>query len=401
MARIQVVVLKKVDWIEHGGDWVRALDTQLRGMSPIRTMRARRGGRGHDLWARLEYEFEPSVTGGVSGFLVTTRQPKGVVLEIDVTDDFDDQSMDRWSALGEAMRRALPTDATPFTWEALLGIETELNAFLQPGRIGPLRALPGFRLARTDASLPFAPIRIVGTVSGGSWLYLKPKARRNARLAAAVLSVSWGLLVRMFHEVRSDEAGEFAGILEPLTPFDGIISAGEVPQVHRWEVPQWCNDAMWDAISTSSDLGNALLAYHEGLSLERDDHYSFAFPAYCAALEAVGAMFSEVPTECVSCGHIDGAGSRFMMAVRLVALPVDDVARIKKMYSKYRSGTVHGALLHGGEEGGRTLTQMGNPFIFDDDTRFYLGLALIRTHTRAVLKYLLESAASAGGEASQ
>jgi len=387
----RVAELKSVDWIQHGGDWVRILEEHLRQIATVRGTRIRRGGQSRDTWARIEYEFNPAATGGVLKFVVHAKPLNTLLLVVEVSDGFDSMSIERWRRLGDAMRHALPNDLMAFTWEALLGIENQLNAYREPGTIGPLLALPSYALAQTDASLPFAPIRLVGTLRGVSWRDSKQTARRDARLAAAVLSVVWDRLVRIFHEVWCEDAGERPGILEEMTPFAGLISAGEVPHVDHWQVPDWLDNGVWTGASTDVNLSNALLVFHEALSLERNNHHSFAFSAYCAALEALGARLVDLDPKCDCCGAQTGAFRRFKAAIAIVQLSPDREKRLKRMYGDYRSETVHGALLHGGEDGGQAQSQIGNPFLIEDATRFHLGLALIRWHTRNVLERVLRT----------
>jgi hypothetical protein len=378
---IPLLEVPNMDWRGQGAAWVRWFSTLsgavVRHSVPLAVLNDGISPEGLTDAVRVELVLGASPDVRLR---VTPQRPRGIAIEVAAPLGYD---LGRVRAAATNAATVLGSPDDRFDWEAVLGVGSQLDRFAEPATVGPFAILPGYRLAKTDVGYPFVPIHVRGHFDGPSWIAVKPAARRQARLIAGLLTVAWG--DQRFVGIRSEVscATENDGGVEvvEVQPFTGLISISEIPEANYLTVPCWLAKA-WELIENDRNVANAVLAYHEGMKLFVDEHPSFAFAAFSAVMEAIGAI-----TVQLSGGR--GAMKRFRAGINRVQLDENLVARLHDSYSVYRSNTVHAGMLHGGEGGGRSQTDLRNPFVSSDDDRFLVELGVLKHHCRDVLEAVL------------
>lgn len=371
-----------VDWVNHGAVWLRAFNWQT-GLGSM---------RGVPIQALSDNRLvELDVNTGTDPITVrvTPVDPRGLHVAVRASPGED------LAAVRSAAENAMSalSDARVFAWEAVLGLRGPNNRFSSDATIGPFSLLPGYAFAKTDVGESFAPIHLRGTLNGDSWLTAKPIARRQARLVAGLLTIAWrGDCIRIRREVECAAEGENGMDLEEAEPWAGLISIAEIPDVIHRDVPSWLS-ASWDRLDDLNVAG-AVLAFHEGMELFEEGHPSFAYAAFTACLESIGAITVSLTERCECCHMSMGAGARFRAGVASAPLRDDLVTVLHESYHSYRSPTVHVGTLHGGDDGGASQTDLTNPFTLGERDRFLIALGVLKNHCRDVIQRVLSNPAA-------
>lgn len=388
---ITLAKLKGLDWQNQGADIVYLIEREI---IPYPSGSGGAGGRPDKRGMRpfLEYRIDSQMFPGVHAVQLQPIFPKGL-RALALADSAECEGVGRLRSCLKRATDQLSARTELIYWEAILKFGGQWDRLDGCGAVGDMLLRPFDGHDLTDSGHPFLPIRLLGSTQALSWIQSKSVARRQSRLIAAILTIAWNGKVEVYREPTTEQGHGYSHHYDykAVDPFRGLISIGDFPDIRRWTVPAWLTNL--HVASLELAIQNAALAYHEAVALDEGGHRSFAFAAYCAALESVGVTSNPVEDKCAICGHIEGATARFVAGLRSADLDMEQIRRLKKMYGDYRSRTVHAAELHGGEDGGIGQTFRHNPFIYGDELQFAVGVGLLRNSCRRVLKHLLMRAA--------
>lgn len=345
-----------VDWRLVGGDWDRLLS---RAMFETAGFSVGPGAVGiaNGVRSLLFYDPPPGHEFTVR-LTIEPRMPRGVFVTAHGNGVQVDAELNVWRAAIRAATAGVNKSEKEFQWTAILRIGPD-QTLVGRSEIGSMKlhSRPSAVSGGMSGAI-YRPLYLDGSTVGYSWVADRVRARATAHEVAAILSVAWHTEIALEWEPLSSSQGDGAPGL--------VDQAWTLSDDRDLVMPDWI-DAGWSRMADNLMLRTAILSHYEGLRLNSSQFPSAAYAMYIASIEAVGAMMVPLGEKCEKCKQRIGAMKRFRAALALVESPTSaNYKRLKDNYSVFRSTTVHGGSLHGGEELSRGSWQSGNPFLVTD-----------------------------------